>query len=247
MKVAIELKAWRRALVMINRIGIAAAILATNSVLLSCTQPGGPPPSAAKPVTASVAGLLKFFQEECVEQRDRKWVRQESQRKRDTCDSWLAGEGERGDCEMNKDGVVDWQVPTTAGSSLVVQMSWDFARPDQKLGPPEGYLNCSIAAPNALGVVLQKVAPLIVLRDHPLVGPLSGDGAREDGLDLYLMWKPAGMTRTTPMIELKHYVSMKDYKARLKSRGPINFNAVEMLIAMYEERASRPWMLQYTP
>ncbi len=214
-------------------------MLLAGTMLTSCTQNKSSPPSARTPIPESTNGLASLFEQACIEQTDLEWVHVESQRKIDTCKPFPEG-----DCEMNQDGEVAWQVPTTKGATIVVTMSWDVGSASKHApGPPTGHLNCSIAVPERLGHTLEESVRHLKVHGNTLVGPMNGDISKDLGLDLRQIWRPKAALESR--ILLDHHISMDKYLSQIRAKKGSHVYMVWR--KLYETNASHPWKLQFIP
>lgn len=172
------------------------------------------PVSAAEGVEGTARGLLRLFEQECVDQRNLAFVRAESERRRNRrCSGPLLNDGSRGDCEQNADlEGVTWTVATSTQAELVVSMNWPVGlTPDQPFGPPHGRVDCSITAPENLRTQLKDAANLLAESNPHLSGPIYN--ARYNDW----VWSPATVSPETPEIALTHRASENRWE--LASRG----------------------------
>jgi hypothetical protein len=223
--------------------GIAALVLAPWA-LAACKRPAAAPPSAATPVAESREGLLRLFQQECLEQRNRPWVHEEAKRKRDNCGGFLlSGTADESDCISNVDGEVAWPVKTGPGATIMVTLSWYryTGRAEKPAGPPEGQLDCSIAVPERLGAALQAAASQVRISG----GEISLTSQPTDMPGIAQEWTsvPGGAKRVVPQIVLTHYLSMAAFKASLQAREYHRFE--DEALARHEKYAVLPWQLEY--
>ncbi len=166
-------------------------LLLLSGVLAACDPPA--PPFASMPVQADVEGFRQLFQHECVEQRSRAWVLEESARRsRFYCHHLMNGEGEAGDCDNDMVGHVAWTVPTTDGSSVQIEMDWAA---DAPYPPRQEELNCAIAVFEHDGPALREAA-LALFGDSPTI-------RREDGAEFY-DWSRGTPSRDNPSVRLIH-------------------------------------------
>ena len=180
--------------------GIAAGVFGAV-MTVACVSPEGAPPSARRPIEASADGLFQLFQEECIEQRSLVWVRDESERLRAGC-GFLQNAGETGDCQQRNDGEVSWSVSTTTGPSVVVRMFWPIGQtPQQKLGPPDRRLSCSIHVTENLGPALRDAA----FRLAQVNGSFAEPSHDTEGAYQHWIWSPVGHPRSTPQLQLFQY------------------------------------------
>ena len=179
----------------------ASAMLSVCCVLAACTSPGGAPRSAEAPISVASDSLYEFFVAECVEQRNLAWVREESARLRSSRCGFLQGPGEEGDCMQRNDGTVSWRVPTTAGSDVIVTMSWLIGQtPNDPYGPPDGHLSCSVDVPADLGPALQEVAIRVASQELPTVSP----SQHSLGADEWWTWVEQPRDSRSRAIDLYH-------------------------------------------
>ena len=217
--------------------GMLVVALCAGNLLASCTQPGGAPPSAAKPVEASAEGLSQLFQLECIEQQDLTWVRDEIERRRwQSC----SGAGNDSDCMLRAAIVIHWNVRTTSNSTVVVSIA------PPKLGevPSPGLARCEIKVPEDLGYVLKAGISRLEIRGHPLAGPLPEKIMSTAGLDQDWIWRPSGVPEGKPYIVLQHFMSLVRYEANLKSRK-ISDTPGSPEWSSYKNQVEHPWILSY--
>jgi hypothetical protein len=86
---------------------------------------------------------------ECVEHQDFRWAQEESKRIVRTCDGFLTGDGEEGDCEQSVAGDVSWPVPTGSNSTILIRMVW---------GDDPSKLTCSVSTAEELSGTLKELA-----------------------------------------------------------------------------------------
>ena len=243
------MKSWAKTTLNISI--VLAAILTSGIVAFHLLQRKAPQ-SASEPVNPTADGLARLFREECIEQRDRQWVHEESTRVRSSCDTILGENGEIGDCKQNRDGQVSWYVPTTTGSQILVTLSWwqYIAVTGQAgFGPPQHHLSCSIAVDEKFGPVLEKAVSKIIIDHSTLRGPSPGDVTSDPTLDRSLVWHTRLDHNGFPLISLDHYLSMEKYRAKLRQfrQGSMLSLSAENLLASHKIRAQKPWELSYTP
>lgn len=150
--------------------------------LVSCDDsPTNAPFDIASPVDATAEGLEQLYQNECIKQHHRDWFLAEAERRRDYyCNSFVIGEGERGDCESEVEHFISWNVLATDGSIINIML-------DQQ--PSAGRIQyCVIEISNdRLGLILRDVAFRIAQTDaafdslphHYVIGPpndIKGEG-----------------------------------------------------------------------
>jgi hypothetical protein len=204
----------------------AVVVLLASASAACVAKPEGAPPSARQSVASSVAGLLDLFARECIQQRDLGWTREESKRVRATCDGFLVGDGEEGDCEQSVDGQVSWVVPTQDGSTILVEMSWTPGQTPSKI-------TCSIstrAKDDALGSVAQRIAAAQSLQRQPRT--TAGD----------MVWQGANGSSTPPTLRLHTYsaVELEDPSPRLDTEGQWAARSLAL-------RRQHPRELEYRP
>jgi hypothetical protein len=126
-----------------------AAVLCSALISACSEKPEGAPPTAKRPIEASVEGLSGAFTRECIEHRDFRWAQEESKRMVATCGGFLVGDGERGDCEQSVEGDVSWLVPTTPKSTVLIQMFW---------GENSAKVTCSVSVSPDIADTLKQAA-----------------------------------------------------------------------------------------
>lgn len=174
-----------------HRICIATFLAASS--LTACDTPPTPPPFASTPIQADADGLRQLFVQECVNQRSRAWVLQESARRsRVYCHHFMNGEGEAGDCDNDMVGHVAWTVPTTEGSSVQIEMDWIA---DAPFPPRQDDLNCSIAVFEHDGAALKEVAFTLFGENQTI--------RREERAEYY-EWSRGTPSIDNPRIQLIH-------------------------------------------
>lgn len=185
-----------------------ALLLVIVSLASACApKPREAPPSAAERVEPTVAGLLRLFQQECLDQRNLSWARDESDRRayyycRAFPNSLFMKEGKIGDCESEIGGSVDWTTSTNQGEDLQLYLSWfDWDWPRDR------HAACGVEVPEHLGPALQQAANAVAegsFRSTPQPIHYSF------GEDEYWQW-----SLTPPRLELNHLRSQQSWSLRI--------------------------------
>lgn len=152
-------------------------------LLVACTEPPSVPLSASTAVQPTNEGLASLFRGECIQQRNRRWVLEQSRRRRAACHNFMTNEGKAGDCELEV-GNVSWTAPIAGGSSAQVEFEWwrDGQEP-----PSTGPINCRLLFYEHEGLALQSVAEQIAQADLAFTLPplhrTTSDGERWEWRD----------------------------------------------------------------
>jgi hypothetical protein len=119
------------------------------------------PLSALSRVEPTANGLARLFEQECLQQRDRRWALRHVWQERLNC-----GAFDNGDCVQSTVGDARWDVRTTTGARIIVVMNWQAAiNPDQTpQESPSGPVDCHLEAPDSLATELN--AAFLRLRTH---------------------------------------------------------------------------------
>jgi hypothetical protein len=192
------------------------------SVGACAPRPREAPPSAAERIEPTSTGLLEFFRQECLNQRNLAWARQESDRRAYYhCRAFPAGlmtpEGKIGDCESEVGGHVEWTAHTARAAPLKVYLAWgDWEWPRNR------HAACGLEVPEDLGPILQTTANAIAEQyfgdsPHPVHYTVGRDEVWE--------W-----SRDPPRLELSHITSTNHHSWALRlmvhPNFPENYNFV---------------------
>jgi hypothetical protein len=179
---------------------LLTAIAPLLLALCACApKPSEGPATAAQRIEPTPAGLLELFRQECLEQRNLRWAREESDRRVTYyCNSLMGNEA---DCEASVGGL-EWTSSTTAGDALHVYLSWgDPNSPhDQRAG-------CGIEVPEHLGSSLQQVANVVAEESF---GPAPHPVHYSYGQDEYWQW-----SLDPPRLHLENLRSQRSSTLRL--------------------------------
>lgn len=202
------------------RATLLAAIAPFLALAACAPKPREAPPSAAERVEATAAGLLRLFQQECLEQRNLSWARDESDRRayyhcRAFPNSLLMKEGKMGDCESEIGGHVDWTTSTTDSQEVQIYLAWfDWDWPRTQ------HAACGIEVPENLGPALQQAANIVAEENFSsTLQPIRYAYSEDE----YWQW-----SLTPPRLVLSHLRSQQSWSLRLMVHPdyPENYNYV---------------------
>jgi hypothetical protein len=193
---------------------LAATVPAVLFALCACApKPSEAPATAAQRVQPTTAGLLELFRQECFEQRNLRWAREESDRRTHYyCNSLMANEG---DCESASMGSLEWTSSTTHGEVLKVYLSWGDVN-----SPHDQRAACGIEVPERLGPTLRQVASIVAEENF---GPTLPPVHYSYGQDEYWQWSV-----NPPRLHLENVRSQRSWTLRLMVHPdfPENYNFV---------------------
>jgi hypothetical protein len=193
-------------------------------------------------VDGTSSGLYELFFRECIQQVNYEYSKYLF--RKDI--SRICGNIDNINCAQREDGKVSWTA-SAGGFPVLVTMTWPSSvgrSPEQRPGPPDKPLNCSIAVDEPLAANLRLATQL---KDFGQLGfSPSGRSSESIYLDRFQEWLgPAspGEAPSTPKITLSHYIAPSRLAEKLPAELlPANRAA---LLARQAEQAKFPWELGF--
>lgn len=191
--------------------GVGFSILC-GALLASCTgKPTEAPPDASVPIMASIDGLVRLYEEECIEQRHLAWLQAEARRRRAyQCTSFwnqlVTPDGKVGDCEAEVGRYISWSVSATDNSDIEITL-------DQRSDMPRSG-SCRIVVSDGLGQTLQEATLRIAQSDPAFAQPphhqVTGPAGTIHESESWVWASAASASEAAPQLGLVRYKSTRD-------------------------------------
>lgn len=159
--------------------------------MAGCSVPDVPP-GGDQPSEASVAGMLKLFQRECVHQRSIEWAREKARDRTFGCGTLF-------DCEYATEAAnMSWQVPVGARSVAKITLWYPLGHPERLRTHPPERVTCQLEVSDDIGPYLREVAQKAAVA----AGLNPEVQYTKSGDDETWIWPPADGDAAKPEIEL---------------------------------------------
>lgn len=189
-----------------------AFLILCGALVASCAaRPTEAPREALNPIAASIDGLVRLYQEECVEQRHLDWVRAEARRRRvyHCTNFWnqlVTPEGKVGDCEGEVGRFISWSVLATDNSDIEITL-------DQLPDMPRSQ-SCRIVVPDSLGQTLREATLRIAQTDPAFAQPpqhhVTGPAGTIHESESWVWASSVRASEAAPQLGLVRYKSTRD-------------------------------------